>query len=71
MDHKIGVVREYEPDNLKKVPGPVGPDCEHLGWIGVGFEVDNREGMVDGVTDGVVVDTVPAGSAVDLHITIS
>jgi hypothetical protein len=27
--------------------------------------------MVDGVTDGVVVDAVLAGGAVDLHIVIS
>lgn len=71
MDHKINIFREFEPDDLQKVPGPVGSGCEHLGWIGVGFEVDNREGIVDGGTDGVVVDTVLVGSAVDLHITIS
>jgi hypothetical protein len=71
MDHKIGIVREFESDDLEEVPGSVRPDCEHLGWIGVGFEVDEREGMVDGVTDGVVDDAVVAGGAVDLHITIS
>ncbi len=71
MDHKFGIVREFEPDDLQKVPGSVGPDCEHLGWIGVGLEVDDREDMVDGVADGSVVDTVLVGSAVDLHITIS
>ena len=59
IDHKIGIVGEYEPDDLEEVPGRVGPDREHLGWIGVGFEVDEREGMVDGVADGSVVDTVP------------
>ncbi len=71
MDHKIGVVREFDPDDLEEVPGSVGPDCEHLGWIGVGFEVDEREGMIDSVADGAVIDAVLAGGAVDLHITIS
>ena len=71
MDHDIGIVREFEPDDLQQVPGPVGPDCEHLGWIGVGLEVDDREGMVDAVTDGSIVDTVLAGGAVDPHIAIS
>ncbi len=70
MDHKIGIVGEFEPDDFEKVPGPVGSDCEHLGWIGVGLEVDECEGMVDGVADGVV-DTVLAGGAVDPHIAIS
>ena len=71
MDHKICIVGEFEPDDLEKVLGPVGSDCEHLGWIGVGLEVDECEGMVDGVADGVVVDTVLAGGAVDLPIEIS
>ena len=71
MDHEIDIVREFEPDDLEKVPGPVGPDCEHLGWIRVGLEVDEREGMVDGVADGVAVDAVFVGGAVDPHIAIS
>ncbi|GMQ97704.1 MAG: hypothetical protein BMS9Abin17_0204 [Acidimicrobiia bacterium] len=71
MDHKIGVVSEFEPDDLQKIPGTVGPDCEHLGRIRVGVEVDEHEGMVDGVADGVVVDSMLVGGAVYLHITIS
>jgi hypothetical protein len=71
MNHKLGIVGEFEPDDLQKVPGLVGSDCEHLGWIGVGFEVDHREGMVNGVADGSVVETVFASGAMDLHITIS
>ncbi|VAV93161.1 hypothetical protein MNBD_ACTINO01-1010 [hydrothermal vent metagenome] len=71
MDHKIDIVREFKPDDLQEVPGSVGSDCEHLGWIGVGVEIDENEGMVDGVADGVVVDSVLMGGVVYLHITIS
>ena len=71
MDHKIGIVREFEPDDLQEVPSSVGADCEHLGWIGVGVETDEHEGMFDGVADGVVVDSMLGGGAVYLHITIS
>jgi len=71
MDHKLSIVREFEPDDLQEVPGSVGSDREHLGWIGVGLEVDDREDMVDGVADGVVVDSMLMGGAVYLHITIS
>jgi hypothetical protein len=71
MDHEIGIVREFEPDDLQEVPGSIGSDCEHLGWIGVGVEIDEHEGMVDGVANGVVVDSMVVGGAVYLHITIS
>jgi len=71
MDHEIGIIREFEPDDLQEVSGSIGSDSEHLGWIGVGIEVDDREGMVDGVADGVVVDSVLVGGAMYLHITIS
>ncbi len=71
MDHKIDIVREFESDDLQEVPGSVGSDREHLGWIRVRVEIDEHEGMVDGVADCVVVDSVLVGGAVYLHITIS
>ena len=71
MDHKLSIVRKFEPDDLQKVPGSVGSDCEHLGRIGVRVEIDEHEGVVDGVADGVVVDSMFVGGAIDLHISIS
>lgn len=71
MDHEIDIVREFEPDDLQEVPGSIGSDSEHLGWIGVGFEIDDHEGMVDGVADCVDVDSMLVGGPVYLHITIS
>ncbi len=71
MDHKLDIVRELEPDDLQKVPSVVGPDGEHPGRVGAGLEVDDREGMIDGVADGIVLDAVLVGAAVYLHITIS
>lgn len=58
-DHELGIVREFEPDDRQKIAGSVAS------------EVDDREGTVDGMADGSVVDTVIVGGAVDVHITIS
>ena len=53
------------------MPGVVGSDCQNVGWVGVGIEVDDGEGNVQGVEDGGVGDSVLASRPVDLHITIS
>ncbi len=60
MDHQGDVVGEFEPDDLQQVAGFVGSDSEDLGWIGVGIEIDDGDGIVKGVADGCVVDTVLA-----------
>lgn len=52
MDHQVDVVGEFEPDDLQQVAGFVGSDSEDLGWIGVGIEIDDGDGMVKGVADG-------------------
>lgn len=70
MDDEFSAFGEFEPNDLKQVAGVVGSDGEHLGRVSVGFEVDDGEGMIDGVKDCLVVDTVPAGGVVDIHITI-
>ena len=61
MDDEFGAVGEFEPYDLKQVAGVVGSFGEDLGRVSVGLEVDDGEGMIDGVKDCLVVDTVPAG----------
>ncbi len=70
MNHQIDVVAEFEPDDLQQIAGSVGSDGKNLGWVGFGIEVDDGDGMVEGAEDGSIVDTVLAGSPVDLHIAI-
>lgn len=70
MDHEVDVVGEFKPDDLQQVAGVVGSDGEDLGRIGFVVEIDDSDGMVEGVEDGGIVDTVLAGRPVDLHITI-
>lgn len=71
MDHEIDVFGEFEPDDLQQVAGVVGSDRKDLGWVCVGFEVDDGEGMVEGMSNGGLRDSVLARRSVDLHITIS
>lgn len=67
MDHEVELV-EFEPDDLEQVPGGIGPDGEHLGWVGVWFEIEQRDGVFQGVANGVVADAVLASRTVDFHI---
>lgn len=71
MDHEVDVVGEFEPDDLQQIAGVVGSDRQNLGRVGVGIEVDDGEGVVQGVEDGGVEYSVLASRPVDLHITIS
>jgi hypothetical protein len=57
VDHEVDLVGEFEPDDLQQVAGVVGSDRKDLGWVGVGFEVDEGEGMVEGVSNGSVGDS--------------
>lgn len=70
MDDEFGAVCEFEPHDFEQVAGVVGSDGEDLGRVSVGLEVDDGKGVTEGVTYGLVVDTVPAGGVVNLHITI-
>lgn len=36
---------EFEPDDLQQIPGGIGSDGKHLGWVGVWFEIKNGDGM--------------------------
>lgn len=54
MDHQVGLL-EFEPDDLEQIPGGIGSDGKHLGWVGVRFEIKNGDGVLEGVTNGCVV----------------
>jgi hypothetical protein len=54
-----------------RLPAWSGPIARTFGRVGVGIEVDDGEGIVQGVEDGGVEDSVLASRPVDLHITIS
>jgi len=71
VDHEFDFVGEFEPDDLQQIAGLVGSDCQNLGWVGVGIEVNDGEGMVEGVSNGSIGDSVLARRSVDLHIKIS
>jgi hypothetical protein len=71
VDHEIDVVGEFELDDFQQVASSVGSDGEDLGWVGVGIEIDDSEGIVQGVEDDGVGDSVFAGQPMDLHISIS
>ena len=51
VNHQHSLVGQLEPDDLEKVPRFVGPDEQHFGWVSVGFEVDNGDGVLDRVLD--------------------
>lgn len=67
MDHQVDLV-ELEPDDLKKVAGMIGSDGERFGRVCVWFEIEHRDGVLDGVANRCVADAVPASRTVDLHI---
>ena len=67
MDHEVGLL-EFEPEDLQQIPGGIGSDCEHPGWVGVWFEVKNGDGVLKGVTNRCVVDAVFMSRTMDLHI---
>lgn len=70
MDHEVDVVGELEPDDLQKIPSMIGSNSEHLGRVAVWLEVDDRDGMVEGMSNGIVVDRMLLGRVVDVHIDV-
>ena len=45
----------------------VWSDGQNPGWVGFGLQVDDRDGVSDGVDDCLVAIAVFASCAVDLH----
>lgn len=50
VDHQC-LIDEVEPDDLNQIAGPVGPNNEHLGWVSVGIEIHDHDGVIDNMTD--------------------
>jgi hypothetical protein len=67
VDHEIDVL-EFEPDDLQKIPGEIGSDSEDYWWVGVWFEVEDGDGVLQGVVNSCVVDAVLVRGAVDFPI---
>lgn len=67
MDHQVALVGELKPNDLQQIAGVVRSNREDLGWVGFGFEVDDGEGMIEGVEDCGIRDSVLVRQSVDLH----
>lgn len=65
MDGDLVIVAGDQHDDLEQVAGPVGPEEQPA--IGVFTGIFDGQGMVDGVEDVLIGDTVPSRRAVDLH----
>ena len=70
VDHQ-GLIDEVEPDDLDKTAGPVGSDNEHLGWVGVGIEIHDHNGVLDNMTDRCLVESVLERRMMEPHTRIS
>lgn len=70
MDHQV-VALELEQDEFEEVAGEVRSDGKDLGWVGIGFEVDDDESMVKGVDDVGVRSAVTQGRRVNVHTVLS
>jgi len=46
VDHELDGLCEFDPNDLKEVACGVRADGEHLGWVGVGLEIDDGKGMM-------------------------
>ena len=65
------IAGKFEHDHFEQVPGSVGPDCEDLRRVRLGVEIDDDNGVVDGVLDVRITDPVSSRRSVDLHTGIS
>jgi hypothetical protein len=46
---------------------PGSTDHEHLGWVGIGVEIDRHQLVLDRVQHVVVADAMLHGRSMDLH----
>lgn len=67
MDHQVDLL-EFEPDDLDQISGAIGSDGNHLGWVGIWFEIKNGDRMLKGMTNGSIVDAVLMSSTAYIHI---
>jgi hypothetical protein len=61
---------QFQDHDLEEVAGGVGPDDQYLGRVGIGVDVHDDQGVVDGVADIEIRDPVTAGGLVDLHTSL-
>lgn len=71
MDHDGCSVGELQPDDFEEVAGLVWPDRQDARRVSVRFEVDDDQGVIDRVGDGIVADAVLASRSVYLHTALS
>ncbi len=69
VDHQ-GLIDKVEPDDLNQTAGPVGSDHEHLGWVSVGIEIHDHNGVLDNMTDRCLVESVLERRTMEPHTTI-
>ena len=63
------LIDEIEPNDVNKTPGPIGSNDEHFGWVGVGFEIHDDNGLLDDMTDRCRVEAVLERRTMELHTT--
>lgn len=70
MDHQLDVIRELKPDDFDEVAGGIKTDGKDLRRIGVGFEVDDSERIVDCMPNGCLIEAVLERRSMKLHIVL-
>jgi hypothetical protein len=71
LDQNGGPTFELQPDDLEQVAGAIGADRKNPWRVGVGFEIDIHDRVLERVADGAVIDAVLARRSVDLHTRLS
>jgi hypothetical protein len=64
----MGILGEFEPDDLEQVPGTIGADGEDLGRVCFRFEIDDGDCVLESVENGSIIGAVFVRRAVYLHI---
>lgn len=71
MNNQAATFGQFQPDDLEQVPGGIGADRQHSGRVSIRLKVDNDQGMVERVSNRLLVDSVSLSRSVHLHTHIS
>jgi len=71
VDHDLATAGELQPDDLEQVARSIRSDRQDARRVGIRFEIDNNDGMVDRVQDCVVIHAVLARRSMYLHTHLS
>ena len=71
MNREQLVCGQVEKDHFEEIPRSIGPDREDLRRIRLEVEIDDDNGVVDGMQDVGITDPMSSRRAVDLHTEIS